>query len=101
MRIIDEIFCFAHLRWCQNGWASNILIVVDTVKSPNVRPTQRSVSQENAFKKSKNMLPFFRKTTGSNNSFTLIENNLRFFKIAKFEFKVTVHYSLWARCTQL
>ena len=23
-------FCFAHLRWCHNGWASNILIVVDT-----------------------------------------------------------------------
>ena len=30
MRIKDEIFCFAHLRWCHNGWASNILIVVDT-----------------------------------------------------------------------
>ena len=24
-RIKDEIFCFAHLRWCHNGWASNIL----------------------------------------------------------------------------
>ena len=30
MRIKDEIFCFAHLRWCHDGWASNILIVVDT-----------------------------------------------------------------------
>ena len=30
MRIKDEILCFAHLRWCHNGWASNILIVVDT-----------------------------------------------------------------------
>ena len=30
MRIKDESFCFAHLRWCHNGWASNILIVVDT-----------------------------------------------------------------------
>ena len=30
MRIKDEIFCFAHLRWCHNGWACNILIVVDT-----------------------------------------------------------------------
>ena len=29
MRIKDEIFCFANLRWCHNGWASNILIVVD------------------------------------------------------------------------
>ena len=31
MRIKDEIFCFAHLHWCHNGWASNILIVVDTI----------------------------------------------------------------------
>ena len=23
-RIKDEIFCFAHLRWCHDGWASNI-----------------------------------------------------------------------------
>ena len=68
-------------------------------KSYNV--TQRSVSKENAFKKSKNLSPFLRKTIGSNKSFTLIENNFRFFKIAKFEFKVTVHYSLWAKCTQL
>ena len=30
MRIKDEIFCFAYLRWCHNGWVSNILIVVDT-----------------------------------------------------------------------
>ena len=30
MRIKDEIFCFAHLRWCHDGWESNILIVVDT-----------------------------------------------------------------------
>ena len=43
----------------------------------------------------------FRKTVGSNHSFTLIENNLSFFQIAKFEFKVTEHYSLWAKCTQL
>ena len=26
MRIKDEIVCFAHLRWCHNGWASNILM---------------------------------------------------------------------------
>ena len=64
-----------------------------TVKSPSV--TQRSVSQENAFKKSKNQSLFCRKTICSNNSFTLIENNFRFFKIAKFEFKVKVHYNLW------
>ena len=43
----------------------------------------------------------FCKTIDSNNSFTLIENNYRFFTIAKFEFKVTVHYGLWAICIQL
>ena len=72
---------------------------VFTVKSPNV--TQRSDFQDKAFKKSKNLLPFFRKTIGSNNSFSLIENIIRFFKIAKFEFKVTVHYGLWTKDTQL
>ena len=45
------------------------------VKLPSV--TQRSVSQENAFKKSKNPSPFLRKTIGSNNDFTLIQNNFR------------------------
>ena len=30
MRIKDEIFCYSRLRWCHNGWAFNILIVVDT-----------------------------------------------------------------------
>ena len=24
-KIKDENFCFAHLRWCHNGWVSNIL----------------------------------------------------------------------------
>ena len=43
-----------------------------TVKSPSV--TQRSVSQENAFKKTN-----FSQTIGSNNS-TLIENNFRFLR---------------------
>ena len=28
MRIKDQILCFALLRWCHKGWASNILIVV-------------------------------------------------------------------------
>ena len=61
---------------------------VFTVKSPSV--TQRSVSQENAFKKRKHPVAlFFRKTIGSNNSFNLIEKQFQVFKIAKFEFKVT------------
>ena len=68
------------------------------VKSPSI--TQRSGSQESAFKKSKNRRFFPSKTIGSNNSFTVIENNFRFLR-TKFEFKVTVHYSLWAKCTQL
>ena len=45
-----------------------------TAKSPSV--TQRQVSQENALKKSKK--PSL-KTTGLNNSSTLIENNFMFF----------------------
>ena len=62
--------------------------------------TQRSVSQEKCYKKSKSP-SFFCKNIGSSNSFTLIKTNFRFFKIARFEFKVTVHCSLWAKCTQL
>ena len=52
---------------------------VFTVKSPSV--TQRSVSQENAFKQSKTLSPFLRRTIGSNNSFTLIVNNLWFLRL--------------------
>ena len=48
------------------------------VKSPSV--TQRLVSQKNAYKKSSNPLPFLDKTIGSDNSFTLIENNFRFLR---------------------
>ena len=51
---------------------------VFTVKSPSV--TRRSVSQGNAFEKSKNPSHFLLKTVGSNNSFTLTENNLRFLR---------------------
>ena len=73
-----------------------------TVKSRSV--TQRSVSQENAFKKNKNPSAFLLKAIGSNNSFnmfTLMKKKIRIFKIAKFELKVTVHYGLWAEFTHL
>ena len=61
------------------------------VKSPSV--TQRSVSQENAFKNSssKKHSPFFMQTIGSNNYFTLIEKKIGS-TIAKFEFKVYMAY---------
>ena len=49
-----------------------------TVKSPIV--TLRSVSLQNAFEKSKNPSPFFLKTIGSNNFFTLTEHNFRFLR---------------------
>ena len=49
-----------------------------TIKSPSI--TQWSVSQVNAFKKSKNPSPLFRRTIGLNNCFTLIENNLWFLR---------------------
>ena len=46
-------------------------------------------------KRAKNLSAFFfRKAIGSNNSFILTENNFRSFKIANFEFKVTVHYGM-------
>ena len=65
------------------------------VKLPRV--TQKSVPQENAFKKSKKPVAFiFRKTIGSNNSFTLIENKFQLFKITKFEFKVIVYTVAYA-----
>ena len=72
-----------------------------TVKSPSV--TRRSVSQENALKRKKHQNPvtFFLKTIGSNNFVYSNSKQFQVFKIAKFEFKVTVHYSLWAKCTQL
>ena len=47
------------------------------------------------------MAAFFRTTIGSNNSFTLIENNFRFFKMAKFEYvEFKVEYTI-ARCDPL
>ena len=58
-----------------------------TVKLPRV--TQRSVSQENAFKMSTNPSPFFRKQYAQ----TILDSN-KVFKIAKVEFKVTKHYGL-------
>ena len=70
-----------------------------TIKSGGV--TQRSVFKKMLLKRAKTCHLFYHKTIGSNNSFTLIENNFRFFKKAKFEFKVTVHYGLWLKCTQL
>ena len=50
---------------------------VFTVKS-RACVTRRLVSQENAMKKSKDPSPFVRKTLGSNNYLTLIENIFRF-----------------------
>ena len=65
-----------------------------SAKLPSV--TQRSVSREKSFKKSKHPSPFPRKTKGLNNPFTLIETIIfQVVRIAKFEFKVTVQYGLW------
>ena len=64
--------------WLNIDFSSQFCVFF-TIKSPSV--TQTSVSQENAFKKSKNPSPFFpRKIIGSNNSFTLIENHFRFLR---------------------
>ena len=48
------------------------------VKSPSVN--KRFVSQENAFRKSKNPSAFFHKTLSSNNSCIPIKNNFRFLR---------------------
>ena len=71
-----------------------------TIKSLSV--TQRSDSQENSYKKGKNLLPFCC-TIGSKNSAAWItdKNFSVFKKIAKFELNVTVHCALWAKCIQL
>ena len=69
-----------------------------TVKSPSA--TQRSVSQENAFKKSKTQSPFFgAKLLAQVFLFYSNWKQCQVLKIAKSEFKVTVHYSLWVKCT--
>ena len=65
-----------------------------SVKPPSV--TQRSVSQENAFKKIENPMPFLLKTIGSNNYSTILG-----FKIKEVEFNVTVHYGLLTEYIQL
>ena len=67
-----------------------------TTTSPSV--TQRPVSQENTFKKSKKPVGFFFSQTMGSNDFLFQLKIISVFKLAKFEFKVTVHYSLWAKC---
>ena len=52
-------------------------------------------------KKMQKPVALFHKTIGSNNSFTLIESNFKFFIIAKFEFKEIEHLDQLAKCTQL
>ena len=65
-----------------------------TIKSPSV--TQRSVSQENAYKKSWNSSPFLRKAVGSDNDFTPIENNFRFWRYS--EVWIQDNSTLWSVC---
>ena len=71
--ILHSKFCFNRVKFFP------FPICVFSAKSPNI--TQRLVSQETAFKKSKHP-PFLHKTMGSNNSFTLIESNLRFLRLS-------------------
>ena len=58
-------------------------------------------------KRAKNTLAFLRQAEGSNNYSILIEKKekkkktLQVFKIAKFEFKDKVHFSLWVKYIQL
>ena len=65
-----------------------------TVKSPGV--TEISVSQENAFKKSKTRR-FFRNTVGSNDCFTLTENNFKLIAIVANRFGYIIVRFQWVR----
>ena len=73
-----------------------ILRVFHRKKSPSY--TQRLVSHENACKKEQKSVAFFpRKTLGSKNFFYSNWKQFQVFKIAKFEFNVTVHYGWWGK----
>ena len=77
-----------------------LVLLFLTAKSPSV--THRSVSQENAPKKSKNPSPFFFSLKHRRKWFFYSNwKQFQVFKKVKFEFKVTVHYSLWTKCIQL
>ena len=75
-------FCFYSIDFQLNAdFPSQFyLFFFFTVKSL-ISVNQRSVSQENAFKKSKTPSAFILKTIGSNNSFALFENNFRFLRL--------------------
>ena len=74
-------------------WGS-LIVIISTVKLPNA--TQRLVSQENVFEKSKNPSAFLCNNMGANIffSFELKKKIIFFLKKATFQFKVRVHYGL-------
>ena len=75
---------------------------VNMVKSPALGQLKDRFLKKILSKIAKTMKTrrFFRKVIiGSNNSFTW--KHFQVFKIAKFEFKVTVHYGLCTKCSQL
>ena len=65
---------------------------VFTIKSPRV--TQRLVSQEKAFQKSKNPLAFFSQNYRLKKFFYSNWKQFQVLKIVNIEFKVTIHYGL-------
>ena len=69
-----------------------------TVKSPIATQIKDRFLKKMLLKRATRRL--FRNIIGHNNDFTLIEKK-KSYKIAEFEFKVTIHYGLWAKCTQL
>ena len=48
-------------------------------------------------KREQKSVAFFRKTINSHNTFSIIENNVSFLKIAKFEFKIKIYRGLWEK----
>ena len=52
------------------------------------------VSQKMLLERPKPRAFYLQNTIGVNNCFTLLKINFQVFKMAKFEFKLTVHYGL-------
>ena len=73
LRKIDILSINALLRSTSTFFKNNT-----RAKQNHLALLKRSVAEENVSNKSKHPSPFLYKTIGSNDSFTLIENNFRF-----------------------
>ena len=102
---------FAHI-WHISLWLSathhiSFLINRFVVKYRFISPSLRfivkspSVTQDRKRAKTRRFFFFFLQNYRLKKFLYSNWKQFQVFKIAKFEFKVTVHYSLWAKCTKL